>query len=63
MLSSRKLKSGLYLEVRVHTTVPINGAYALAYDFKYSTQHTQWTEEKIKSKEHVSNATEFEYSY
>ena len=37
MLSTRKLKSGLYLEVRVHTTVPIQGAYALTYDFKYSS--------------------------
>ena len=63
MLSSRKLKSGLYLEVRVHTTVPISAAYDLTYDFKYSAQHTQWTEAKIRSKEHISKATEFEYSY
>lgn len=63
MLSNRKLKSGLFLEVKIHSNVPINGVYSLHYDFKYSNQSNTWAEEDLKVKDYVSKPVEFEYSY
>lgn len=52
-MTSRKLSSGIFLQIRFHTFVPIKD-YELKYDVRYGQTHKAWTESKIQKKEHLS---------
>ena len=61
-MSFRKLSSGIFLQLRFHTIVPIKD-YELKYDVRYGQTHKAWTESKIQKKEHLSQIHEIEYSF
>jgi hypothetical protein len=63
-LSSRRLSSGIFLQMRLVTTVPATVTdYNLEYDVKYSTHQQAWNENDIKTANHVSRPHELEYAF
>jgi hemolysin activation/secretion protein len=61
-MSVRNMTSGIFLQLRFHTLVPLND-YDMKYDIRYSQTHKAWTESNITSKSHSSKTHEIEYSY
>lgn len=60
---NREMNSGIMLEAIFFIQVPIKGAFKLDYKMNYSIFESEWTEEKLRNKQHKSRPCQFKYLF